>query len=351
MAPRRSLVCKNGRDADGVETEKELRFEFEIDPQGRAMKHGTWIKMAVSIGLLTWFLAGVDLNQLRTHLAGIPAGEVLLVLLLYAAAWMINAAKWHVLLTGCLYRHLLALTMIGQFYAIVLPGQIAGEAVKAWRLIGRTVETAPAVASVLMDRMTGIVALLGIGLMGGMMTPNPAGFSWALVFSGFLAGIGLTAFVLRFGAGRIWMRNYLTAIGNRLPFAQRLTHTLISCIEAWIDYLKAPFRLLVAIGLGALFQLLAVLILARIAVSVGVQISFADWCWVFTAVSLLVLLPITIGGIGLREGGFLALLTGLGVSSEKALACSFALFGLQLLSAAVGAVLDFGMIAREKSGS
>jgi len=317
--------------------------------RGCNVKHGIWIKIAVSVGLLGWLLAGVDLPRLRAILAGIPAGEGFLVVGLYCAAWLVNAAKWKTLLGRHSYLRLFALTMIGQFYALVLPGQIAGEAVKAWKLIGRTGEIAPAVSSVLMDRVVGVVSLLWVGLVGASVTETTAGIRWTVVFGTLLAGIALAAFLMRLHPCRARSRNAVTAIGDRFPRAAGFAGTLVKCIDAWVEILQSPARLALAMALGVVFQCLAVFILYRIAASIGLQIAFVDWCWIFTAVSLLLLLPVTIGGIGLREGGYVALLAGLGVPGEKALACSLALFGLQLLSAAAGAVLDLVLILRERS--
>ena len=312
------------------------------------MKQGRWIKIGVSVGLLGWFLAGADLRQLRAILTGIPAEEIFMVVALYAVAWLLNTAKWKTLLGGHSYLRLLSLTMIGQFYALVLPGQIAGEVVKAWKLIGRTGGAAAAVASIVMDRLVGVMSLLWVGFIGASLTATKAGADWAIVFGLSIIGFGLVALLLRLDPFRIWIRKSLTAGGERFPQAGRLTDILINCIDAWIETLTTPARLLPAMALGLMFQFLAVFILHRIAVSVGVHVPFADWCWIFAAVSLLVLLPVTVGGIGLREGGYLTLLAGFGVSSEKALACALAIFGLQLLFAGVGAVLDMGLTVREK---
>ena len=315
------------------------------------MKYGIWIKIAVSVGLLGWLLAGVDLHQLRALLTGIPAAEVFLVVGLYTAAWLINTAKWKTLLDGYRFLRLFALTMIGQFYALVLPGQIAGEIVKGWKLIGRNADPAVIATSILMDRLIGVVSLLWVGFIGASMTTTTAGTGWAVVFGCSIVGFGLAAFLMRLEPCSDWSKKALLAIGNRLaPFA-RITAALVNCIDAWSKYLQSPARLLRSLALGLVFQGLAVYIMYRIAASIGVQVSFVDWCWIFTAVSLLLLLPVTVGGIGLREGGYLTLLAGLGVSSEKALACSLALFGLQILSAAAGALFDLGLIWRDRSRS
>lgn len=310
------------------------------------MKANVWIKIAVSVGLLAWFLAGADLQRLRAHLAGIPSGEGLLIVGLLFAAWLVNTAKWKILLGGHSFLRLFALTLIGQFYALVLPGQIAGEAVKAWKLIGRNADSAKVVTSILMDRLTGVICLLLVGLLGASLTAAATGETWAAAFGVSIIVFGLAAWLVRLPPMQTWSRNVLTFVGRRIPRAAGLSETGIRCIDAWIDYLGSPVRLLQAIVLGLAFQCLAVAMVHRIGIGIGVPVAFVDWCWIFAAVSLLLLLPVTVGGIGLREGAFVALLAGFGVTSEKALACSLALFAVQILAAAAGGVLDVVLIVR-----
>jgi uncharacterized membrane protein YbhN (UPF0104 family) len=105
--------------------------------------------------------------------------------------------------------------------------------------------------------------------------------------------------------------------------------------------LDQPGLLFVSIVLGASFQLIAVLINIRFARDLGIRVDFADWCWVFGVISVVTMLPFTVGGLGLREGSFVGSLALLGIAPEKAMALSFALFSLLLAGAAVGGVLDW----------
>lgn len=66
-----------------------------------------------------------------------------------------------------------------------------------------------------------------------------------------------------------------------------------------------------------------------IAAEVGIELKMADWLWIFAVVSLAVLLPLSIGGIGIREGAFVGGLGYLNFSGKLALALSLAIFTLR----------------------
>jgi uncharacterized membrane protein YbhN (UPF0104 family) len=64
--------------------------------------------------------------------------------------------------------------------------------------------------------------------------------------------------------------------------------------------------------------------------AVGVEISFIDWFWILAILNIVLLLPITIGGMGLREGALIGVLGMLSVPPEKAIVISFGFFGIQI---------------------
>jgi glycosyltransferase 2 family protein len=86
-----------------------------------------------------------------------------------------------------------------------------------------------------------------------------------------------------------------------------------------------------------------------LASKIGIELRVADWLWVFAVVSLAVLLPLSLGGIGIREGAFVGVLGFLGVAAELALALSLTIFAFQILVASAGAILDFSRVGKALS--
>ena len=87
-----------------------------------------------------------------------------------------------------------------------------------------------------------------------------------------------------------------------------------------------------------------------IAHGLGLNLSYAVWAVVTGVVSVLVLLPITVAGLGLREATIVGLLGTMGVPAEKGLAISLTFFGFFLLGALAGAVCD-PLLGRRGSGT
>ncbi|MDA0231541.1 MAG: lysylphosphatidylglycerol synthase transmembrane domain-containing protein, partial [Proteobacteria bacterium] len=121
-------------------------------------------KLAVT-GVLVWYLLGeVDLEKSGQHLAGFDVGWGVLALLVVALLFLVAALRWHIyaralnisLSIGVAFR----LYLIGQFFGQILPAGVGGDAVRVWLLTRRGVTVGPAVSSILLERLTGLLGIL-----------------------------------------------------------------------------------------------------------------------------------------------------------------------------------------------
>jgi uncharacterized membrane protein YbhN (UPF0104 family) len=73
-----------------------------------------------------------------------------------------------------------------------------------------------------------------------------------------------------------------------------------------------------------------------IGTSIGIDLPYWDWCWIFVIEFLAVFVPISVSGIGVRELTFLGLLGLFGYSSKEALALSLSMLGLDIINGILG---------------
>ncbi|WP_284198637.1 lysylphosphatidylglycerol synthase domain-containing protein, partial [Azospirillum oryzae] len=156
------------------------------------------LKALVSALLVALLLWRVDVAEVGRVLAVASPGLMGIAGLLFFLMHVLNALKLRVLLPELRAGRLLAYTLVAQLYALVLPGQLAGEAVKAYRLSrdeGRgqgqgqgqgqgEIGGGRIVSAVAFDKVTGIVGLLL--LTGGGLAMQSARFG-----NGLLVGVGL----------------------------------------------------------------------------------------------------------------------------------------------------------------
>ena len=92
--------------------------------------------------------------------------------------------------------------------------------------------------------------------------------------------------------------------------------------------------------LGIMAQLLNVAMVIVISKSIGLNISFVDWCWIFSIIGVALILPISFAGLGVREGLFTILILQFDGNIEDGIVISLTLFAIQIVFAIIGWMLD-----------
>lgn len=291
-----------------------------------------WIKFFVTLSLLIGLLIQSNLSQLVETLRQVSWPALVLAGLLVYGALIVNALKWHLLLKHYRVFELFKLNLIATYYSTLLPGQIFGEVVKAYRL-GRGQQDAEMIAaSVAVDKMTGLIGVLLVGLGGLYMTSSVHS---SILMWIFLALTFLLTLLLFFAQ--------LLEMPLKVLLSKRFSRVMTSVehlLSAWRTYLQSPQVLFSSLVLGIIFQLLCVGIVKVLAQSLHIPLAWNDACWIFAVVSLAVFLPLSLAGIGIREGAFVGTLHLLGISSGQALALSFSLFSFNLLTALIGGLIE-----------
>jgi uncharacterized protein (TIRG00374 family) len=275
-------------------------------------------------------------------LISLPLSVFLICLIIYFSAIWINSFKWHILLKRYRILDLFYLNLIGSYYALLLPGQLAGKIIKAYRLGSGKTDAEQIAASVMIDRATGVIGLILVGIGGLMLTETsliPNSFRWTLFVAIFVCLLAL--YSIHFNFAVKFIKKKLDFTVKKFPGLHKLIDQLHLFIAEWKKYLNNPSILIVSVVIGMVFQLVTISIAMILAKSLHVDVSYPDWCWVIAIMSMAVFLPITIGGMGLREGTLVALLGWLGVPGEQALALSFSIFAMILIGAAIGGFIDF----------
>ncbi len=282
-------------------------------------------KFSIGAALLALVLMRVPLDGVLVALSRLQPADVALAVLLYFAAHGVNAMKLRLLLPQLSVRQALRFTMIAVLYGTALPGQLAGDAVKAFRLTraaSRAGDVSATVAAVTIDKVLGLFALLVLTAVG--LGLDAAAFGAAVVKT---VSLGLAAFIILL----------VLVVAAPVPtFLQKWA----AKFTAWRRLTLRPGTLLRSLLLGIVFQGLSIAVFAVLGASMGLELSIASWAVVVGLVSVVLLLPVTIAGVGLRDGSLVGLIALLGQSSSAALALSLMLLALNILGAGAGLLAD-----------
>jgi len=213
---------------------------------------------------------------------------------------------------------MIGVSAIGVFFTQVLPS-VAGDGIRAWMLARRGCDWRNAVISVVIDRAIGVGLLLALG------------FTILLLPSGLTALGGYRDVVL------VVYATSLLAGALSLLLAPRIAPLLARWrYSRWLAKLALDARRVLLgprgpliIALGCVIHVLTIVVIWSIGRTEGLMLPFSDAAVLFTVMVGVALVPISIGGWGLRELAVISLLANHGIAPERALLFSVC-FGLAL---------------------
>jgi uncharacterized protein (TIRG00374 family) len=272
--------------------------------------------------LLTWLaIRRVDLATIGRSLSGASPGWLAAALALVVVDRALNAWRWIRLVRavepapppklGALIRIFLVSTFVGTF----LPGSIGGDAVRAVAASRLGLPAADAVASVVVDRMLGVVSVMIMAVIGLLFAG--ALVERRLVFLALALAVIVSAatLFLLFGSRVVF------GIGGdrRFPRVQRL---VMKFVEGIRQYGRQHAVLAQVLAVSIAVQLLRTLQAWCLGLALGIGIG-GTWYFAFVPLIVLIMqLPITINGIGTGFVAFVELFGRAGVGAAAAFALS-----------------------------
>ena len=112
---------------------------------------------------------------------------------------------------------------------------------------------------------------------------------------------------------------------------------LITLLLAYGGKYRLLFKILV---IGSIYQLIAIFGVYTVIIPLDIDLDFMSFVWVFSLVNLIMMVPITISGFGIREGGFIYFLGLFGISTPVALYISLSYFIITLSSSILGGLIN-----------
>jgi hypothetical protein len=284
------------------------------------------LKLVITGLVLFLLFSAVDLKTVGAHLADISLGTFAIAALGYVLATVVSTFRWSILLkvrgVHVPMHRLLGYNFSYLFYSLVLPGgKVAAEAMRVYQIVRDTNDPLvreKVIFPTLLDRAVAVctyaVAALAVFLFMGknILAELPFWFPYAI------AGIVLLIVFSVFLPVERLLRPF-----TGTSVTTKAHSTLNSLTEAVAVYRSFPLHLAVAVALSLI--MLACMSGASfvIAEELGFPVPFILLLGVFSISMIAAFLPLTIAGVGVREGVFAYLLAAItNVPLEVALSIS-----------------------------
>ena len=268
------------------------------------------LKLLVSSGSLYLIFSRTDMHQVGLMLKKIGPLAFLSASFLYILSLVGATMRWKLLLPDKFtFRRLFSLYMIGSFFSSFLPGVIGGDFVKAYYLNKDAKKLSLTLASIFMDRYLGYVSLMFLGMAAfpfALRFFGDSPYKWLMpgLFVSFVAGSFLF-FGLKLG---------------------RRFRTVSEFYEYFVTLKTKKDVILKSLLISLVIQITGFMAVAILASAMGEHIPLLLIFVFLPIVTTITTLPVSISGIGVREGAFVLLFGLIGVRPEAATSLSLAWF-------------------------
>jgi glycosyltransferase 2 family protein len=296
----------------------------------RAREVGTWIvRVGVSVGIVAYILVDVDRTHLLDAVTGVDLDWVALAAGLYVAGQALSAFKWWLIgrSVGLRGRPIEygRFYFIGMFFNLLGISTLGGDVVRALYL-GRGSRPGLALNSVLFDRASGLVVLMALGSVTLLAHPQyhfPTALTVAVVGGGLALLVGW------------WTCPRLVKL---LPADNRIRRQVETELAPfWRD----PGLLVRVAAVSLAFHLSQVCVQWVLARAAGAPVPFA-YCLVFHPIlSVMMALPVSISGFGVREGGYLYFLGLIDVDDSIAVTMGLLWWAVTVVVGLLGGAIFF----------
>lgn len=285
----------------------------------------TLVRWAAALAVFAILFHFLPVAPLRTALGKVPPIRFGIVLIVYLCAHAVGIAKWRMVVNtaGSQLDFLTSAQCYlgGLFGTLFLPSIIGGDVVRLAVGLRRSPRPAAVLAGNVVDRFLDVAAQATLVLMGLLLLPGslPGQFSALarkilLIFAVVIFCVSLSLLVLRktilAGRSRHFLRRF-ARLRHALRSVRRRPHILAA---GWL--------------MGVLIQGTFILLNALLAISCGLFEPFRVWLFAWPLAKLAALLPLTQGGMGIREAMLVALLLPFGAAAPLVLAAGLVWEGI-----------------------
>jgi uncharacterized protein (TIRG00374 family) len=296
--------------------------------------------LAVTGAAVAYILSKVDLGKTVDIIGGASVPWLVLSASLTLVTVPPMALRWQQLLAvRGVHDRLAWLTrayFVSYAFGQVLPTSVGGD---AWRIFETSRRhrgsTTPVTGSVLLERALGgavTLVLAGVGLLLAIGRYPIGAYLWIEAL--FVVATAFVGFVF-------FSRRVRSRLRFALPYVRRLR--LEPAARAVYDglhgYREHPLTLLNVALITAASQLTRVLAIYASGRAVGIQLSLLPYVVLGPLLFLVMLVPFTVNGIGVREAFFVSFLGKLGIDADPAFACGFLFFVMTILLALPGVAI------------
>lgn len=300
------------------------------------------IRIVIALGLLV-FLIKTQLKDFSRALQIIQSGSIpflTLSFLMHFFGILITTIRWNILLRTqkiiCSNNFLLSSVLIGFFFNNFLPTSIGGDIYRIYDTSKAQNSSIPKSTSVIIvERSTGVLSAsiyLVVSLFLGFTHVQANSVITPIIV---LLLISILLIILMLFPEKF----KLNVLFNKIKFLHRFRDKLKQMYDTFISFKKYKTSMSIALFLSFALQFCVILNYYLCARAFDVDLPLISFLFIVPLVATISMIPISMGGIGIRENSLVFLMVALGVPNQKSAIVSLVLFIMLLVPGLAGGII------------
>ncbi len=296
-------------------------------------------KLAVSIALIWFLLKSVDLSEIQNSLIDVNLMMLTLAGVLFFGHQILVAWCWQILLAAqgnrVPFMRVLQVHFIGNFIGVFMPTSIGMDVVRAYSLAKYMKNGVDSASSMFVSRVVGYLVFFAMAISMAVPLVQKTGeplFFLLVVFTAVCFILGVWLLLSK------KMLNALQPLCSRFNL-EKIVGKLREFQASILAFRRQRNAMLNLLFWTIVYQVLGIYIPYLIGLSLGIEISFIYYFVTIPVIMAITILPISIGGIGVREWSFKALFVPLGATGGQAVSLSILFMLLGIMIALFGGIV------------
>jgi len=299
------------------------------------------LRIAISVSLIA-YLIGTQFKDLKNVVNILKTANIYLLLLSLSThifgIW-ITAVRWKTLLdtqkAELGVRTLTVSVLIGFFFNNFLPTSIGGDVFRAYDASRKgKIQIGTSASIILVERFSGVIAaatyaivalFLGFTAIGNQSVIIPIVIFFVITI--ILAFLIINPSILR-----------IDKLFDRFRILRRLKGKLSDVYSTLQSFKKYKMALVKILVFSFLLQFAVILNYYLAARALGIELGLTSFLFIVPVVTTIAMLPISIGGMGLRENSLVFIMIALGAANDKAALCSLLTFMMLIIVGIIGGI-------------
>jgi uncharacterized protein (TIRG00374 family) len=299
-------------------------------------------KAIVSVSLIAYLISRVGTGEILNIISGVNLYLLIVAFSLCIFGIFVRSLKWRILLTSkkivIPINRAFTIYFIGTFFNNILPSSIGGDLFRAYELSKFCGSAVESISSIIVERLTGIITLTMIASAAILIGYNDVQKTGTIPIVLFLIGF-LGIFSLLLYNESAWLKIKKISFIEHLLIRLNIESKVNRLYDAINAYGKKKNIIIRSFGLSLIFQIITPIIHYFVSLALEIDIDIIYFYIFSPIIACILLIPISVQGIGIREAASVFFYTRVGATEAEAISISIAVYTLVLATGLIGGMI------------